>query len=101
MSFISKILAFLDPARYCVLDKQVLRLAVFPGDRALNRVRAGYQIRVTAEHEKAYDAWRLECAAISARYFGGRHRVVDIERGLFQLVQDGRVSFSQQVYAAA
>lgn len=101
VSFISKILAFLAPTRYCVLDKQLIKLASVPG-RALQRLSAqGTQIRVTPGNERAYDAWRVECAEISARYFGGRHRVVDVERGFFQLLQDGRLPFAQQVYGAA
>src|SRR5262249_55407439 len=101
VSFISKILAFLDPARYCVLDRGLTRLASVPG-RALHQLSVpGTQIQVTPRNERAYDAWRVECAEISAQYFGGRYRVVDVERGFFQLLQDGRVPLAQQLYAAA
>lgn len=101
IAFISKVLAFLDPARYCVLDKQLLKLAGTPGDRALHRVFARTRISVTRANEEAYDAWRTECAAISAQYFGGRYRVVDIERGFFQLVQADRIVEAQDIYSAA
>jgi hypothetical protein len=101
ISFISKILAFLDPVRYCVLDKQLLKLAAVRGDRALHRLSTGTQIRVTPGNEKAYDAWRSECADISQRYFGGKYRVVDVERGFFQLVQDDQLTAAQQLYVAA
>lgn len=101
ISFVSKILAFLDPVNYCVLDKQLLKLAMCPGQRALHRVSAGTQIRMTARNQEAYDAWRAECASISARYFHGLYRAVDVERGFFQLVQSGRVTFAQEVYGAA
>ncbi|MEP7246005.1 MAG: hypothetical protein ABI885_20315 [Gammaproteobacteria bacterium] len=101
ISFISKILAFLDPVRYCVLDKQLLKLAAVSGNRALHRLSPGTQIRVTAGNERAYDSWRDECANISAQYFGSRYRVVDIERGFFQLVQSGQLAVAQQLYAAA
>jgi len=101
ISFISKILAFLDPARYCVLDKQLLKLAAVAGNRALHRLSAGTQIPVTASNEKAYDAWRGECAEISVRYFGGRYRVVDVERGFFSMVQAGQLAAAQELYVAA
>lgn len=101
ISFVSKILAFLDPVNFCVLDKQLLKLAMCPGDRALHRVSAGTQIRLTAKNQEAYDAWRAECASISARYFNGRYRAVDVERGFFQLVQSDRVTFAQEAYGAA
>lgn len=101
ISFVSKILAFLDPVKYCVLDKQLLKLALRPGNRALHRVSAGTQIRVTANNQQAYDAWRQECASISAQYFNGQYRAVDVERGFFQLVQAGRVALAQELYVAA
>ena len=101
MSFISKVLAFLDPARYCVLDKQLLKLAAVSGSRALHRLSSGTQIAVTANNERAYDAWREECADISAQYFGSRYRVVDVERGFCQLVQAGRLAVVQELYLAA
>lgn len=101
ISFVSKILAFLDPVNYCVLDKQLLKLAMGPGDRALHQVSAGTQIRVTTRNQQAYDVWREECASISGQYFNGRYRAVDVERGFFQLVQSGRVTLAQEVYGAA
>lgn len=101
ISFVSKILTFLDPVNYCVLDKQLLKLAECPGDRALHQVSAGTQIRVTTKNHVAYDAWRHECATISTQYFDARYRVVDVERGFFQLVQLGRVTLAQEVYGAA
>ncbi len=101
VSFISKILAFLDPDRYCVLDKQLPRVAGVPGTRALHQISTGTQIRVTHRNEDAYHAWRKECADISAQYFGGRYRVVDIERGFFQMVQVGQLQVARELYAAA
>lgn len=101
VSFVSKVLMFLEPDHYCVLDKQLLKLGAGSGNRALHRVVAGTQIRITIENENAYDSWRAECAAISRRYFAGRYRVVDIERGFFHLVQSKRVNAAREIYAAA
>jgi len=101
ISFISKVLTFLDPARYCVLDKQLLKLAAVPGDRALHRLSSGTQIPVTPGNERAYDAWRGECAGISQQYFHSNYRVVDVERGFFQLVQSGQLATAQHMYVAA
>ncbi len=99
ISFISKVLAFLDPGRYCVLDKQLLKLAATPGSRALHRVVVRTQIPVTAKNEVAYDAWRAECAGLSKQYFSDRYRVVDVERGFFQLVQSNQLALAQRIYA--
>jgi hypothetical protein len=101
ISFVSKVLMFLDPEQYCVLDKQLLKLGAGSGRRALHRVAAGTRIRITIQDENAYNGWRTECAAISRRYFASRHRVVDIERGFFHLVQTNRVSAARDIYAAA
>ena len=101
VSFISKILAFLDPDQYCVLDQQLARLGAGSGASALHRLRFGTRIDVTAHNEVVDDAWRAECRHISAQYFRGRHRVVDVERGFFQLVQTNQLPLAQQIYAAA
>jgi hypothetical protein len=101
ISFISKVLTFLDPARYCVLDQQLARLGTGPGRSALHGLSRGTRIEVTANNERVYDAWRAECLRISAQYFGGTHRVVDVERGFFQLVQTKQLQLAQQIYAAA
>lgn len=101
VSFVSKILAFIDPSQYCILDKQLLKLRADSGHRALYRVSDGTQIRITTDNEKAYDGWRAECAAISQHYFGGRHRVVDIERGFFHMVQTGHITAAREIYMVA
>jgi hypothetical protein len=101
ISFISKVLTFLDPIRFCVLDKQLAKLASGPGCRALHRLTMGTQIQITSNNESVYNAWRAECGEISTRYFGGRRRVVDIERGFFQLVQSGNLDLAQHTCVAA
>lgn len=98
ISFISKILAFLNPAQYCVLDQQLAKLAKGPGAGALHGLSLGTQIQVTVNNEAVYHAWRAECRRISKQYFEGRHRVVDVERGFFQLVQTNQVPLAQQIY---
>jgi len=101
ISFISKILAFLDPVNHCVLDQQLARIANGGGARALNQLVQGQQLRVTANNQTAYDAWRNECAAISNAYFQGAYRVIDIERGFFHLVQTGQLQLAQTIYINA
>jgi len=101
ISFISKILMFLDPHRYCVLDRQLATLGNGHGNRALDQLTVRTQIPVTSGNEQAYDLWRSECAAIGNRYFSDRYRVADVERGFFQLVQDGQSSLAERIYHAA
>lgn len=100
ISFISKILTFLDPVNYCVLDKQLAKLADGTGDCALYNLRYGTQIMVTDHNQKIYDAWRTECRVISKDYFNGKYRVVDVERGFFQLIQSDKLDLASQIYAS-
>lgn len=98
VSFISKILAFLDPAKFCVLDLLLARLGNVPGVKAINRLKSTTQIRVTASNSDAYQKWCDECQAISGRYYSGKYRVVDIERGFFNLIQNRRLAAAQVIY---
>ena len=101
ISFVSKILAFLDPQNYCVLDQQLARLANMPGAKALGHLVRGSQIRITKKNQSVYDLWRQECQEISNKYFRGKFRVVDIERGFFSMVQNEKLSLAQKIYSNA
>lgn len=100
ISFISKILMFLNPVDYCVLDQQLCKLRPAMG-KSLDKLVVETQIRVTKSNQSVYDAWRNECANISAIYFKSKYRVVDIERGLFSLIQSGKVTTAQGIYINA
>lgn len=102
ISFLSKVLMFLDPVNYCVLDLQLAKIRIAQGARPLNNlVVHGTTIGATHHNQDIYNAWRAECVAISNAYFGGIHRAVDIERGFFQLIQAGNIPAAQAIYAAA
>jgi len=101
MSFISKILMFLHPKTYCVLDKQLAKLRTPGSPKILNDLVFGEnetQIRITSHNEAIYNGWRNECAAISQIYFQGTYRVVDIERGFFTLIQQNHLLDAQTIY---
>jgi hypothetical protein len=101
MSFISKVLMFLDPVAYCVLDRQIAKLRTSNSPKALNSLTFGQKetlIRISYQNENVYDRWRAECLAVSRTYFGNQYRVVDIERGFFNLVQQGYLLSAQTIY---
>lgn len=101
ISFISKILMFLNPNDYCVLDKQLLKLRTLGSPKSLNRLvfkQTETQIRITHYNEAAYNEWRNECSAISQLYFQNNYRVVDIERGFFNLIQENHLADAQAIY---
>lgn len=104
VSFLSKVLMFLDPIEYCVLDKQITRLRTANSAKALNGLSFGpkeEQIRVSHRNEVVYHRWRHECLGISATYFENNYRAVDIERGFFHLIQKQRLTEAQAIYNSA
>ncbi len=102
ISFISKILMFLNPMEYCVLDLQILKMRIAGGARALDRIVFGEnenQIRVTRHNETCYNSWRAECRSIKNTYFQDMaFRVVDIERGFFNMIQNGNIATAIELY---
>jgi hypothetical protein len=101
MSFVSKVLMFLDPMQYCVLDKQITKLRTPNGHGSVNLLKYGTQIDITVSNEDVYNDWRAECMRISDIYFDNRYRAVDIERGFFNLIQNAKLSAAQQIYENA
>lgn len=104
MSFVSKVLMFLNPVEYCVLDKQIANLRTHNGHKSLNHLvfrQNDTQIRISTHNETVYNEWRSECLAISIEYYDNEYRVVDIERGFFQLIQQGHLLDAQAIYNAA
>jgi len=101
ISFISKILMFLNPIAYCVLDKQLTKLRTTESPKILNELvfsKKETQIRITTHNEAIYNGWRNECSAISQMYFQSTYRVVDIERGFFNLIQRNNLLNAQAIY---
>jgi hypothetical protein len=102
VSFLSKILMFLNPVEYCVLDAQIADGLAGVGAKALHALkRSGTQLAVTPNNQRIYEAWRVECRIISSHYFGGKYRVVDIERAFFGLIQAGQKVRAQALYLGA
>lgn len=101
LSFITKVVAFLDPDNFCVLDLQIVRLGVNIFNRALANISYTTQISTTVANCASYLAWCDECSEISRIYYGSRYRVVDVERGFFNLIQTNRLALAQQIYQSA
>lgn len=101
ISFISKVLMFIDPTNYCVLDLTLARLGLGPGAKAIHRLVYTTTIATSKHNQGVYDDWRRECADISNAYFDGAYRVVDVERGFFHLIGTKKLPLGQQIYAAA
>jgi hypothetical protein len=101
MSFISKILMFLDSANYCILDKQISTLRTPGCMKALSHLAFGQnetQIRISYNNQNVYNNRREECREISAQYYQKAYRVVDVERGFITLIQTGNLAAAQEIY---
>jgi hypothetical protein len=95
MAFVSKLRTFLDPERYCVLDRKISSLAQF---RKRLKIQPTY-IPITASNERVYASWVNTCAFIAS----GLHtatpiRPVDVERGIFRLIDQGERAFAEQCF---
>lgn len=101
ISFVSKIITFLNPASYCVLDLLISRLAVLPGSKSLNTLKITTQIAINTNNVLAYYMWCSECLEISKAYYESRYRAVDIERGFFSLIQNNKLEYAQLIYKNA
>ena len=98
ISFISKIVTFLDPKNYCVLDLLVSRLGHIPGSKALHSVKSTTGIAVSKNNSSSYYRWCNECLEISKKYYEDRFRAVDIERGFFCLIRNNKLKEAQHIY---
>jgi hypothetical protein len=92
---------FLDPSDYCVLDQQLAKLRTPGSPKILNDLvfnQNATQIRITNHNESIYNGWCNECTEISQMYFQGTYRVVDVERGFFNLIQQNNLLDAQAIY---
>jgi hypothetical protein len=102
VSFVSKIRMFLDPEKSATLDLQIMKIRTSRPDTVLANVCV-YETRIpiTAHNAKAYELWCRKMREISTKYFAGRFRAADVERGFFQLIQDDEVSLAGEILGSA
>ncbi len=101
VSFVSKVRMFLDPERSATLDLQIMKIREYREATVLAAIRLyPTSIPVTVKNSAAYEAWCQRLASIRDTYLPGV-RVVDIERGLFHLIQSGRTKAAADILADA
>jgi hypothetical protein len=103
LSFVSKIRMFLDPSKSAVLDNQIMKIHRSCPTTLLANLHIGKstQIPITKHNSEVYKAWCRTMVDISDRSFDARFRAVDIERGCFQLIQDGSTRAAAQILSEA
>jgi len=101
-SFISKILMFMDPTIYVVLDKKIMELDDPKNhDNPLTKIpynRKDSGIRITNISSKYYFEWCELCSFI-AKQFQDQKIAVDIERGFFKLVEKDEIEYARLIIA--
>ena len=98
LSFVSKIRMFLDPDHSATLDWQIMKIHKQCSTTVLELcIGRSTQIGITENNSKAYEAWCRRMRDISRVNFEGCFRAVDIERGIFQLIQHGDVEIAAQI----
>jgi len=101
VSFVSKVRMFLDPAGSATLDNQIMKIhAALPTTVLATVHRRTTSIPVTSGNSAAYEAWCDRLDYIKSTYLPGV-RVVDVERGLFHLVQTGQVAHAATLLVEA
>ena len=97
VSFATKILMFLDPEHYPVLDLKIARTVKQCGFRPLLPLTIHTGIPITSANAMCYERWACWCRDIAARVnrasgSGGQDlRAVDVERALFALTDSQRM----------
>jgi hypothetical protein len=92
LAFLSKLRTFLDPDRYCVLDRSLAQIPALKGEFKVG----GKAIPVTAGNVSAYERWVELCGRIADTLSPPR-RPVDVERGFFHLVDCGQIAAADAI----
>ena len=92
MAFLTKLRMFLDPEHFCVLDEKIASLSPLA---ARLKTQETY-IPVNAHNELVYKWW-IDCRYSLASRLPNKVRPVDVERGLFQLMDDGQSALAEQL----
>ena len=93
MSFISKLRMFLDPENYVTLDRKLLKIK----KSGIHTVFDGVSeqptyIPINAQNCHQYLLWSQKCKNAANCYLGKGVIAVDVERGIFRLVDKGNLT---------
>ena len=103
ISFVSKVRMFLDPENSATFDRQIMKIiGAFPATlrATFQAFESSTQIRITKESSNAYEHWCEKMREASDRYFNRQFRAVDVERGLFQLIQVDKAAIAAEILKA-
>jgi hypothetical protein len=94
MAFVTKLRTFLEPKTYCVLDSKIASLRPL----AARLKRRKTSIPITHDSEQTYGWWVDVCGSIAQQFqMQPELRPVDAERGLFHLVDCGKIGVAERL----
>ena len=105
MSFTTKILMFLDPNRFPVLDLKIGRAAKQSGFPVMRGLKIFAGIPITKASAACYERWACWCQGVAAKVNGRPGapcrdlRAVDVERAVFWLADLGRTDDARRLFA--
>lgn len=92
VSFVSKVRMYLDPVASATLDRQIMQMHQIHSDTVLAAFKEdATSIPTSIVNSNAYEVWCERLGQIAQTYLPSA-RVVDIERGLFHMIQSGDVA---------
>ena len=95
MSFTSKILMFLSPSKYPVLDRHIAKLRAVPGFPVLDGLTVYTSIPLTQKNMEIYGKWAAWCAGVAGKVNAETPnekdaiRAADVERAVFWRINKG------------
>lgn len=101
MSFVSKLRMFLDTANYVTLDKKLLKLKQVHMRTFFSNIKEyPTYIPIDKHNRKQYSIWSKMCRETANNYFRGYKIIAaDVERGIFYLVDHGKVNTATTLVA--
>lgn len=102
-SFISKILMFIDPTKFVVLDKKIMELRDPENPNSpltkIHYTNKDSSIRISYDSQKHYIEWCELCRFI-ANKSPDIKIAVDIERNFFKLVEEKRIIYGRKIISS-
>lgn len=93
---------FLDPEHFVVLDKHIGRLNGARTRTILTRlkIRRDGWVECTQANRQVYTDWCGFCKRIAKQLGDDDVRAVDVERGVYRMIEGGRLNKAAEIIAA-
>ncbi|WP_016776999.1 zinc ribbon domain-containing protein [Anaerophaga thermohalophila] len=99
-SFVSKIIMFLNPQKYVILDKKIMQLRDNSNENNpltnISYRENDSGIRINKNSQFYYYEWCKLCKKIAKEYLNSEY-AVDAERGFFKLVEKNQLNYGKKI----